>query len=166
MRWQRLFDDLEAQSRDLESEERDALAADLHDETWYQTSWRALLGGRVRLDVEAVGPVEGDVARVGRDFVVVERAGGADVLVALDAVVAVLAWERRSDATPGHPLIGWGPALRALRDEGEVVSIVRRDARMHAGPITVVGKDFLTVAEPAGDVSVLWTALATVSVRY
>ena len=59
MRWERLFEDLEARAADLELDERDALVDELRDGDWAQTSWRQLLGGHVVLAVRGADRVEG-----------------------------------------------------------------------------------------------------------
>ena len=64
MRWERLFEDLEAQAADLELDERDALVDELRDGDWAETSWRQLLGGRVVMAVRGAERIEGTVTLV------------------------------------------------------------------------------------------------------
>ena len=118
MRWDRLFEDLEAQVDELERDERDALVEELRDGDWAETSWRDLLGGRVVLEVAGAGVLEGEVALVNERLV--QLAGERmDHVVAADAVVAVHATQRRADETGRvSDALGWGHVFRAVRDAG------------------------------------------------
>lgn len=150
MRWDRLFEDLEAASSDLARDEADALADDLRDEEWADTSWRDLLGGRVRLEVRGAGQVTGEVASVNETLVRL-RAGGVDQLVGVGAVVRVLEHERRADAPSRlDAALGWATALRRLRDDGEPVRVVTDDGASLDGRVDVVGKDFVRIAVGSG----------------
>lgn len=166
MRWDRLFDELEAQASDIEREERDALVDELRDGDWAETSWRDLCGGTVVLEVMGVGRVEGQVASVNERLV---RLSGdrADHVIAATAVVAVHAAQRRADA-PGRvdAALGWGHVFRALRDAGEEISVRRIDGSSQDAVVDVVGRDFVRLVTPAGrSQDVVWTAIVMVSGR-
>lgn len=164
MRWDRLFEDLEAQAADIERAERDALVEDLRDAEWAQTSWRDLLGGAVSLEVRGAGRVEGEVALVNEQVVQI-RGERLDHVIAIEAVVVVHAAERRAD-DPGRvgSALGWGHVLRALRDAFEPVTIRLLDGSVRHGTIDVVGKDFVRVVADGGrSQDVPWTAIAVVS---
>lgn len=164
MRWDRLFQELEAQASDIERAERDALVDDLRDGQWAETSWRDLLGGAVSLEVRGAGRVEGDVVMVNRHVVQV-RGQHLDHVVAVDAVLVVHAAERLADdpGTVGAAL-GWGHVLRALRDTAEPVTIRLVDGSVRHGTIDVVGQDFVGVVADSGRrQDVVWAAIAVVS---
>jgi hypothetical protein len=166
MRWERLFDDLEAQATDLELEERDALVAELRDGEWAQTSWTALLGGEVTLEVRGAGRVDGVVVRV-NEVLTHLRGPRGDRVVANAAVTGVVATSRRADAPSAvSRALGWGPALRALREAAEDVRVTRVDGTDVDGMVDLVGQDFVGIRTPAGrSVLVPVTALAVVSGR-
>src|SRR4051794_6972025 len=108
MRWERLFEDLEAQAADLELDERDALADELRDGEWAQTSWRQLLGGHVVLMVRGADRVEGDVVLVNERLVHL-RGDAMDHVVNAAAVMGVSSAERRADAPKAvADALGWG----------------------------------------------------------
>jgi hypothetical protein len=166
VRWDRLFEDLEAQVDDLEREERDALVDELRDGDWAETSWRDLLGGRVVLEVMGAGIVQGEVAMANERLVqlVGER---IDHVVASSAVVAVHAAERRADDSGRVAgALGWGHVFRALRDAGQVVVVRSIDASSRDGTIDVVGRDFVRlVVAPGRTQDVVWSTIAVVSGR-
>lgn len=163
MRWDRLFADLEGQAAEIEREERDALADELRDGDWADTSWRDLLGGTVVLDVLGAGPVEGVVALVNERIVQLDR----DRVVAARAVVGVRSAQRRADE-PGRVAasLGWGQVFRALRDAGEPVAVRLVDGTTRDGMVGVVGRDFVRLVSASGRAQdVVWTGIAVVSGR-
>lgn len=165
MRWERLFADLESQSAEAERDERDLLAAELHEGTWAETSWRELLGGRVSLEVVGFGRLDGEVSLV-NEHVVRVQTPATDHVVATDAVVALLAAERRRPAASAvEGRLGWAAVLRAARDDADRVRFTRRDGAGVDGTIEVVGADFVRVVTDADRRVVLPLAsLAMVSV--
>jgi PAS domain-containing protein len=166
VRWDRLFDDLEAQAADLEREERDALVDELRDGDWAQTRWRHLVGGRVTLEVVGGGRVDGIVTLV-NDRVLQISGDRADHVVAASAVLLVQAAERRADP-PGRvsAALGWGHVFRALRDAGEEVVVRLVDGSSREGVVDVVGGDFVRLTTPAGrSQDVVWTGIVMVSGR-
>ena len=146
MRWDRLFGDLEAGADEIAKVEAEALAQDLRDEIWAQTSWRAMLGGRVTLEVRGAGQVSGEVAAV-NDQLMRLRADVLDHLVAVAAVTSVLQQEGRTDP-PGRldGALGWASALRRLRDGAEPVRVTLDDGRTVDGQVQAVGRDFVRLA--------------------
>ena len=166
MRWDRLFDELEAQAAELEHDDRDALVEELSDGDWAETSWRDLLGGVVALEVLGAGRVEGRVALVNEQLLqlIGEQ---VDHVVAVPAVMVVHSAERRSDE-PGRVAraLGWGHVFRALRDTGEEVLVRLVDGSSRSGRLEVVGRDFVRVVTAGGrPQDVAWTAVAMVSGR-
>lgn len=166
MRWDRLFDDLEAQAADLELEERDALVDELRDGDWAETSWRQLLGGRVVLTVRGTDRVEGIVSLVNERLVHL-RSDTMDHVVNASAVMAVDASERRADApTAVGEALGWGHVFRALREAGEDVRVRLVDGSIRDGSVLVAGRDFVRLrAESGRDQAVPFDAIAVVSGR-
>lgn len=164
MRWDRLFDDLEAQAADIERDERDALVDDLRDGDWAETSWRQLLGGTVALEVRGAGRLEGEVVLV-NEHIVQLRGERMDHVIAVGAVLVVHAAGRRADeAGRVGSALGWGHVLRALRDAGEPITIRLLDGSARQGTIEVVGSDFVRVVADSGRrQDVVWTAIAVVS---
>ncbi|CAN7287668.1 hypothetical protein LJR027_001290 [Terrabacter sp. LjRoot27] len=156
MRWDRLFDDLEAQ---LALDDVRELEAEVADRTRRE---RALLDVHTRL-LANIGPtqvglrlrgrvVSGRLVDVGPDWALVETAPGRPVLVALAAVRAV------SGLLPGArtPSVvarrfALGAALRAVSRDRAVVEVVDVDGHPATGTIDVVGADHLELAEHASD---------------
>lgn len=156
MRWDRLFDDLEAQLalddvRELESEVADRTRRE-----------RALLDVHTRLLANLDAPhaalrlpgrvVAGRLVDVGPDWALVETAPERPVLVALPAVRAV------SGIGPGArtPSVvarrfGIGAALRAVSRDRAAVEVADVDGHPTTGTIDVVGADHLELAEHAAD---------------
>ncbi|MEJ7633994.1 hypothetical protein [Aeromicrobium sp.] len=166
MRWDRLFEDLEAQAGDLELDERDALVEELRDGDWAQTSWLHLLGGRVVLAVRGAERVEGLVTLV-NDQVVHLRGEGMDHVVSSLAVLAVHSSERRADApTAVGGALGWGHVFRALRDASEEIRVRLTDGTTRDGSVLVVGRDFVRLQAASGHDQVLpFAGIAVVSGR-
>lgn len=166
VRWDRLFDDLEAQAGDVERDERDALVDELRDGEWAETSWRHLLGGRVVVEVLGGGRVEGVVTLV-NDHVLQIAGDRTDHIVAAEAVTVVHAAERRAvDAGRVGSSLGWGHVFRTLRDTAETVSLRLLDGSAREGTIDVVGADFVRVTTPAGrSQDIVWAAIVMVSGR-
>ena len=166
MRWDRLFDDLEAQAEELERAERDALADELRDGDWAETHWRDLLGGVVTLEAASGALLTGTVTLVNRTLVQISG-DRVDHVVSADAVTVVHASERRADPTGRvAAALGWGHVFRALRDAGEDVVVRLVDGSSREGVVTAVGADFVRIATPAGLAQdVVWTAIVVVSGR-
>ncbi len=166
MRWERLFEDLEAQAADLELDERDALVDELRDGDWAQTSWRHLLGGHVVLTVRGADRVEGDVALVNERLVHL-RGDTMDHVVNAAAVMAIHSSERRADSsTAVGEALGWGQVFRALREAGEEVRVRLVDGTVREGGVVVAGRDFVRLRAGSGRDQVLpFDAIAVVSGR-
>jgi hypothetical protein len=166
MRWERLFEDLEARAADLELDERDALVDELRDGDWAQTSWRQLLGGHVVLSVRGADRVEGEVTLV-NDRLVHLRGDAMDHVVSAVAVMAVQSSERRADATTTvGDALGWGHVFRALREAGEEIRVRLVDGSVRDGSVVVAGRDFVRLRSGSGrDQVVPFESIAVVSGR-
>ena len=156
MRWDRLFDDLEAQ---LALDDVRGLEAEVADRTRRE---RALLDVHTRLlahvDATHVGlrlrerVVAGRLVDVGPDWALVETAPGRPVLVALAAVRAVsgLGPGARTPSVVARRFV-LGAALRAVSRDRAVVEVVDVDGHPATGTVDVVGSDHLELAEHAPD---------------
>ncbi|MGJ9421124.1 hypothetical protein [Aeromicrobium sp. CF3.5] len=163
MRWDRLFADLEAVSVEIAKSEAEGLAGDLRDEIWAETSWRDLIGGQVVLEVSGAGQVTGEVAAINERLIRL-RAGMGGHLVACSAVSGVLAAERRADPPSRiDAAMGWGQALRRLRDDAGSVRLVLGDGRTFDGSIEVVGHDFVRLTAGSATRTVVLDAIAVVT---
>jgi hypothetical protein len=161
VRWDRLFEDLEAQ---LERAADEEFAAELADRTRHELARVRLVdrlgrvvGEAVDLAVEGVGPVTGTLRRVGLDWLLLEPSAGSEVVVANRAVVSVRGLTRaaREPDLWGEveSRLGLGHILRAVARDRSTVTVVSRDGSSCAGTIDRVGADFLEVAEhPPGAV--------------
>lgn len=166
VRWDRLFDELEAQAGEAEREERDALADELRDGDWAETGWRDLLGGHVVIELFGGTRVEGTVTLVNAQLL--QLSGHrTDHVVSTDAVAVVHAAERRADASGRvAAALGWGHVFRALRDEGEDVVVRLVDGSTREGGVAAVGHDFVRLVTPfAVTQDVVWAAIVMVSGR-
>jgi hypothetical protein len=157
MRWERLFDDLEAQAAaesDLE------LAAEVSDRTRRE---RAVLGMHERLagmrgaapislDVAGLGRVHASVADVGADWVLLAQAPERSMLVPFVALRSVVGLAGRI-APVGAVAKAFtiAAALRAISRDRAVVTIVDRDGQRRSGTIDAVGHDALDLAEHPSD---------------
>lgn len=156
MRWDRLFDDLEAQLALDEVREQDAEVADRTRRE------RALIDVHTRLlanvGSEGIGlrlrgrVVTGRLAEVGPDWALVEAAPGRPVLVALPAVRAVsgIGPGARTPSVVARRL-GLASALRAVSRDRAVVEVCDVDGQAATGTVDVVGADHLLLAEHASD---------------
>ena len=173
MRWERLFDDLEAQ---LSSDETRELAAEVADRTRRE---RALVGLHerfaaaadrtvVEIRVAGVGLLRGLVTGSGPDWVlldhrveaalsVVPATGSGSVhvdrpvLVATQAIRSVTGLGGAEQTGAVAKGFGLGSALRAVSRDRAVVDVVDVDGGVVTGTIDSVGQDYLEVAEHSAD---------------
>ncbi|MGI8870666.1 MAG: hypothetical protein ACR2F6_17920 [Mycobacteriales bacterium] len=161
MRWDRLFEDLEAQFDAADAAE---YAGEIVERT--RTAIGALrlvdrlraAGDRpIRLTVLGAGAVRGEVRAVGSEWVVLGLTGGGEALVPLAAIMGVHGLGRHA-ATPGSEgevvkRLGLRHALRAIARDRSRCQITTVDGTLVTGTIDRVGADFLEVAElPVGEV--------------
>jgi len=153
VRWDELFDDLDAQ---WEAVERDELLAEVADRSRREAA-RIRLVDRLRGNVGASvamrlagEDVHGLVTRVGSDWVLLDAGPGTEILVPLTAIVTVQGLSTRSAEPASEGVVtarlGLGHVLRALaRDRAEVV-VVGIDGSRRTGRIDRVGADHLELA--------------------
>ncbi len=161
MRWEELFGDLEAQAA---AGERAELDAEVADRARRETARLRIVdrlraahgtGGELTVDVRGLDPLDGRVAAVGSDWMLL-ACQGVEVVVPVAALTGI----RRHGATSADPAsegpvdarLGLGHALRAVaRDRSEVV-VTTLSGESHSGTIDRVGQDYLEVMEhPAGE---------------
>lgn len=158
MRWEQLFDDLEAQ---LASGARVERAAEVADRTRRDRATRdlrqrlvELSGCRVTIDVAGGGRAEGDVLEVGSDWVLL-CAGTRTTLVPIAATGSVAVRSRQDVPVEVSALsrrLGLGHALRLLSRDRAPVRVVGVDGRTLTGTIDAVGADLLDLSEHPLDV--------------
>jgi hypothetical protein len=160
MRWDALFDDLEAQAVVLDQAER---AAEVEERTRGEVGAlglrdRALaaLGAPIRLRALGGVAVRGDLGRVGPDWLLVDEGAGREAIVAVAALVGVLGLGRYS-TVPGsvgvvESRLGLRQALRGVTRDRSAVRLQLTDATTVDATIDRVGTDFVEVAtHPAGE---------------
>lgn len=172
MRWERLFDDLEAQ---LGSDEARELAAEVADRTRRE---RALVGlherfaavvdrAVVEVRVTGVGLLRGLVTGCGPDWVLVDHraehplsvvsSSGAESRVDRPVLVATAAIRSVTGLGGAEPTgavakgFGLGAALRAVSRDRAVVDVVDVDGVAVTGTLDHVGQDYVQVAEHSAD---------------
>ncbi len=158
MRWQALFDDLQAQA---EAADAAALASEVRDRTRREAALvrtvdrlRAAVGVSVTLHVEGAGPVPGVLLDAGPDWVLLEDVASRDLLVPSAALLGVgdlpLRAERGAGAVEDRLDVRW--VLRRLaRDRAPLCATLRDGSRLH-GTLDRVGADHVDLAEhPPGE---------------
>jgi hypothetical protein len=155
MRWQALFDDLEAQ---VEAAEVAELQAEVADRTRRELALlrvvdrlRAAEGHPLSVSVEGAGVVHGRLVDAGPDWALLEETGGRELLVPLAAVLGVTGLSARSGVPGEEGEVGrnldlrW--ALRGLARNRAGVTVVLRDGASVSGTLDRVGADHVDVAE-------------------
>lgn len=158
MRWDALFDDLEAQ---LAAAEQRGLEAELADRTRGETAGltledrlRGQIGRPLRLRIAGAGALSGALSHVGAGWLSL-RTGTRSELVALRHVLAFEGLDRFSRTEAARVRPGFASVLRTLAADRAAVQIVTADPGASfrvAGIIDRVGHDFLELAAgPAGE---------------
>lgn len=155
MRWQGLFADLEGQ---LDAAEAAELAGEVADRSRREAArvlladrLGAALGQEAGVHLPAHGLLRGVLVGAGRDWLLLEEPGGADLLVPLGAVLGVVGIGGRADdpAATGpvaHRLdLRW--ALRGLAKSRSGVVLSLCDGSQVTGTLDRVGADHVDVAE-------------------
>lgn len=157
MRWDRLFDDLEAQAAASAALE---LAEEVGERTRIEQGRQPLLD---RLRAARGAAVElgcggerlaGTVQRVAADALVLQDTSAGEVLVALGAVDWVLGLGRAAVAPDaGRVAAGFGlrSLLRGVARDRAPVRIRLRDGAGVSGTLDAVGQDWLEIAEHPPD---------------
>ena len=157
MRWQALFDDLEAQLAAAEAAE---LQAEVADRTRREAGLvrmvdrlDAATGQEVSVALGPAGMLRGRLLDAGTDWLLVEETGAREVLVPLGAVLGITGLVAQSGVPGAEGEVGrrldlrW--ALRALARSRAGVALVLRDGSGISGTLDRVGTDHVDVAEHA-----------------
>lgn len=160
VRWDDLFDDLEAQ---LDEAAAADLAAEVADRSRRELALvrlvdrlRPVLGQPVAVRVRGAGNLDGQLTAVGPDWLLLAEVGGRECLVATSAVVSIggLAAQTAMPHSEGEVTarLTLTFALRGIVRDRSAVAITLVDSSTTAGTIDRVGADFLELAEhPAGE---------------
>jgi hypothetical protein len=157
VRWQRLFDDLEAQ---LEQADQAMFDTEVADRTRREMArvrladrLRGSAGASVVIRVVALGPLPGVVEATGPDWVLATEPAGGEVLVPLRAVLSLTGLSGRA-AVPGSEgavaaRLGLGYALRRIARDRSTVLVTLTDGSTARGLVERVGADAFDLGEPA-----------------
>ena len=161
VRWQALFADLDAQ---FDAAEAADLAAEVSDRTRLELArvrlvdrLRAAVGEPVVVVVPHLGPVHGQLAGFGPDWVLLTESPSREALLPMGAVSTVSGLGPTA-AEPGDDgaiaaRLGLRYALRLLARDRSVIAVTVTDGRTLTGTLERVGADFVEVAEhPSGEV--------------
>jgi len=155
MRWQALFDDLEAQLAAAEAAE---LAAEVSERSRLETGRVRLFdrcaasrGHPLVLTVLGAGRQRGTLLDVGVDWLLLDEAAGRELLVPLPALLAVSGLGPRSEV-PGAEgevtrRLDYRWALRGLVRARAAVTLTLVDGGGLAGTLDRVGADHVDLAE-------------------
>jgi hypothetical protein len=160
VRWEALFDDLEAQADQLAAAE---LQAEVADRTRYEHGLIRLIdrlqetaGHPIAVTVAGAGAVHGRLVDAGTDWLLLEEVGSREVLVPLAAVLGVAGAGARSAVPGSEGEVGrrldlrW--ALRGLARDRAGVAAALRDGSTVSGTLDRVGADHVDIAEhPPGE---------------
>lgn len=159
MRWERLFDDIEAQAEEAERAER---SVEIADRTRREVGRQQLLhrlqaaaGQQVVVRVAGAGVVRGVVRGAGAGWLLLADAGD-ETLVAMRSVTSVLglgiqATVPGTDGAVGARL-GLGYVLRQVARDRAAVVLTLIDGTTVSGVVDRVGADFLDLADPPDSV--------------
>jgi hypothetical protein len=155
MRWQRLFDDLEAQ---VEQADQAMLEAEVADRTRREMA-RVRLADRLRASVGVstvvrligLGPLTAIIEAVGPDWMLVAERAGTETLMPLHAVLGVTGLGAQA-AVPGsegavEARLGLGYALRRIARDRRPVVVTLSDGSTIRGTVDRVGADAFDLAE-------------------
>lgn len=151
MRWEGLFEDLESQWFAEERRERDAEVADRTRAERARIAlaerYAASRDTSLTLTMITGEVLGGDLVDLGADWLLMQDRAGRDVLVAMDAVVAVAGLGRGSDPATTARRFAIGYALRGLARDRATVIVVDVAGNRVTGTIDAVGKDWCELSE-------------------
>ncbi|MDT4937823.1 MAG: hypothetical protein QOG80_1494 [Pseudonocardiales bacterium] len=154
MRWDELFDDLEAQL--VEAELAD-LQAEVSDRERREVALlhlvdrlRPVIGEPVTVRVLGAGVIGGRLSAFGPDWLLLAEVGGREALVAATAVLAVGGLAAQTSAPHSEGAVAarlnLAFALRAVVRDRAAVTVTLTDGTAEGGTLDRVGADFLELA--------------------
>lgn len=155
VRWQRLFDDLEAQ---MEAHDAAQFDAEVSERVRYEVGrlrlvdrLRPAVGHEIDVTCLGAGRLRGRLDRVGADCLLVEESPSRMTLVAASAIVSItglghLSSQPGSEGRVGSRL-GLRHALRGVVRDRSTAQVLLIDGSVVAGTLDRVGADFVEVAE-------------------
>jgi hypothetical protein len=160
MRWDELFDDIEAQFHAVEAAD---LAAEVADRSRRESALlrlvdrlRPVVGQSVTVRVRGAGAIAGTLTSVGPDWLLVGEPAGRENLIATHAVISIggLAAQTAMPHSEGELaarlLLGY--ALRAVVRDRSAVVLTLTDGSTATGTLDRAGSDFVELAEhPPGE---------------
>ncbi|MFW5470930.1 hypothetical protein ACOCJ4_12890 [Knoellia sp. CPCC 206435] len=153
MRWDRLFDDLEAQLGAEERRERDSEVADRtrreRASVTLSARFAASLGATVRLRLRTGAQVRGRLVDLGEDWLLLRLESGTDAVVPVHALTGVADLPGRASTARTARRFALGYALRGLSRDRAQVAVTDVGGQITTGTIDVVGADFLDLAQHA-----------------
>jgi hypothetical protein len=160
MRWQRLFDDLEAQAEVYAAAD---FAAEVSDRARYEAGQlrladrlRPAVGHPIDVRCRGAGRLTGRLERVGSDWLLLAEHAGRHGLVPCAAVTSIGGLGALS-AVPGSEgkvgaRLDYRRALRGVARDRSPAQALLVDGSMVAGTLDRVGADFVEIAEhPPGE---------------
>lgn len=160
MRWERFFEDLSGQADDQEKLERDALANDVREEQWAQTSWADMLVMSRSVHMAGAGEFSGRIDAVGPVMFHLTTATN-EHLMHMSGVRALIAGpSHRRDALPQ---CRHRPTLRQWMRDSSPVRVVSFAGDVRSGSIERVGQDFVLVASGTRSVVVPIDTISVIS---
>lgn len=153
MRWDQLFDDLEAQLGAEERRERDSEVADRtrreRASVELGARFAGAVGANLRVRLVTGLQVQGELLDLGEDWLLLRLESGRDAVVPVGAVVGVVGLPLRASAARTARRFALGYALRGLSRDRAAVAVTDTSGQVVTGTIDVVGADSLDLAEHA-----------------
>jgi hypothetical protein len=157
VRWDRLFDDFEAQ---LDAADREEFAAEVADRTRLEVArirmldrLRQATGASVEVSADGAGVISGVVRRVGDGWLLLGVASQSEAVVTARAILAIRGLPGAATAAESVDVVesrlDLGHVLRAVARDRSPVAVVLRDGMHCSGTIDRVGADFVDLAEHA-----------------
>lgn len=155
MRWDELFDDLQAQAAAMTAAEVDAEVSERARieaaKLTLQNRLGAAADSQLRLTCRGDLTITGTVGHLGSEWLLIDEGTGREALVHLAAILVVTGLGRlsRPDASFGHVgrRLGLSSTLRAIGRDRSGVRVHLCDGTVLDGTIDRVGADFFELAE-------------------